>query len=147
MPATSTDHDPHVPSQRPGRGFRDTVLILDDYHVIEEPALHESLLFLLDHLPGTLHLVLATRVDPPLALSRWRARGQMREIRDSDLRFSEQDGALFLSQTMALHLEEEDVVLLTERTEGWIAGLQLAALSLRGHDDPSVFLKRLRDRK
>jgi LuxR family transcriptional regulator, maltose regulon positive regulatory protein len=121
----------------------DTVLILDDYHVIEEPALHESLLFLLDHLPGTLHLVLATRVDPPLALSRWRARGQMREIRDSDLRFSEQDGALFLSQTMGLHLEEEDVVLLTERTEGWIAGLQLAALSLRGHNDPSVFLKRL----
>ena len=65
------------------------------------------------------------------------------EIRDSDLRFSEQDGALFLSQTMGLHLEEEDVVLLTERTEGWIAGLQLAALSLRGHDDPSAFLKGL----
>jgi LuxR family transcriptional regulator, maltose regulon positive regulatory protein len=120
-----------------------TVLILDDYHVIEEPALHESLVFLLDHLPGTLHLVLATRVDPPLALSRWRARGQLREIRDSDLRFSEQDGALFLSQTMGLHLEEEDVVLLTERTEGWIAGLQLAALSLRGHADPSASLKLL----
>ncbi len=121
----------------------DTVLILDDYDVIEEPALHESLVFLLDHLPGTLHLVLATRVDPPLALSRWRARGQLREIRDSDLRFSEQDGALFLSQTMGLHLEEEDIVLLTQRTEGWIAGLQLAALSLRGHADPSASLKGL----
>ena len=120
-----------------------TVLILDDYHVIEEPAIHESLVFLLDHLPGTLHLVLATRVDPPLALSRWRARGQLMEIRDSDLRFSEQDGALFLSQTMGLHLEEEDVVLLTERTEGWIAGLQLAALSLRGHANPSASLKLL----
>ena len=121
----------------------DAVLILDDYHVIEEPAIHESLVFLLDHLPGTLHLVLATRVDPPLALSRWRARGQLMEIRDSDLRFSEQDGALFLSQTMGLHLEEEDVVLLTERTEGWIAGLQLAALSLRGHANPSASLKLL----
>jgi LuxR family maltose regulon positive regulatory protein len=70
----------------------------------------------------------------------------MMEIRDSDLRFSEQDGALFLSQTMGLHLEEEDVVLLTERTEGWIAGLQLAALSLRGHADPSASLKGLSGR-
>jgi len=121
----------------------DAVLILDDYDVIEEPAIHESLLFLLDHLPGTLHLALSSRVDPPLALSRWRARGQLIEIRDSDLRFSEQDGALFLSQTMGLHLEEEDVVLLTERTEGWIAGLQLAALSLRGHANPSASLKLL----
>jgi LuxR family maltose regulon positive regulatory protein len=119
----------------------ETVLILDDYGVIEEQAIHESLVFLLDHLPGTLHLVLSSRVDPPLPLSRWRARGQMMEIRDSDLRFSEQEAASFLSQTMGLHLEEEDVVLLTERTEGWIAGLQLAALSLRGHADPSAFLK------
>ena len=121
----------------------DAVLILDDYDVIEEPAIHESLVFLLDHLTGTLHLALSSRVDPPLALSRWRARGQLMEIRDSDLRFSEQDGALFLSQTMGLHLEEEDVELLTERTEGWIAGLQLAALSLRGHANPSASLKLL----
>ncbi len=121
----------------------ETTLILDDYHLIEEQTIHESLVFLLDHLPSTLHLLLSSRVDPPLALSRRRARGQMVEIRDGDLRLSEQEATSFLRQTMGLRLEEEDVGQLQSRTEGWIAGLQLAALSLRGHADPSAFVRAL----
>lgn len=118
----------------------EVVLIVDDYHVIEEQAIHESLVFLLDHAPPCLHLVIASRVDPPLALSRWRVRGQMAEIRDPELRLSEGETAGFLGEVMGLHLGKEEVRRLTERTEGWIAGLQLAALSLRGHADPSAFV-------
>ncbi len=118
-------------------------LILDDYHVIEEQTVHESLVYLLDHLPSTLHLLLSSRVDPPLALSRWRARGQMVEIRDGDLRLNEQEAASFLRETMGFRLKEEDVGRLWSRTEGWVAGLQLAALSLRGHKDPSAFVRAL----
>jgi LuxR family transcriptional regulator, maltose regulon positive regulatory protein len=113
---------------------QETVFILDDYHVIGEQALHESLQFLLDHLPSCLHLLLASRVDPPLALSRLRARGQVVEIRDTDLRLSGAEAASFLTQVMGLALSEEDMRLLETRTEGWIAGLQLAALSMRRHD-------------
>ncbi len=119
----------------------ETTLILDDYHVIEEQAIHESVVFLLDHLPPSLHLVLSSRVDPPVALSRWRARGQLVEIRDADLRLSQEEAASFLRQAMGLRLEEEDVVQLAQRTEGWIAGLQLAALSLRGREDPSTLVR------
>ncbi len=118
-------------------------LILDDYHVIEEQTIHESFVFLLDHLPARLHLLLSSRVDPPIALSRWRACGQIVEIRDNDLRLSEKDAASFLKQTMGLQLEEEEMVRLWSRTEGWMAGLQLAALSLRGHQDPSTFIRAL----
>jgi LuxR family transcriptional regulator, maltose regulon positive regulatory protein len=114
----------------------DIVLILDDYHVIDEPSIHTSLQFLLDHAPTRLHLVLSSRIDPPLALSRLRARGQMAELRDTDLRVSEQEGARFLQQVMGVYLNAEDEQRLAQRTEGWLVGLQLAALSLVTRTDP-----------
>lgn len=119
------------------------VLILDDYHVIEEQTIHESLVFLLDHAPSCLHLAIASRIDPPLPLSRWRVRGQMAEIRDAGLRLSEGETGSFLREVMGVQLRKEEVTQLAARTEGWIAGLQLAALSLRGHADPSAFVKAL----
>jgi LuxR family maltose regulon positive regulatory protein len=118
-------------------GSGDIILILDDYHVISDQAIHNSLLFLLDHLPERLHLVLATRTDPELPLSRLRVRGQLLEIRSSDLRFTQEEAASFLLQRMTLPLSDEDVATLQHRTEGWIAGLQLAALSLRKRQDLS----------
>lgn len=120
------------------------VLILDDYHVIDEPSIHTSLQFLLDHAPTRLHLVLSSRVDPPLALSRLRARGQMAELRDTDLRVSEQEGARFLQQVMGVHLSAEDEQRLAQRTEGWLAGLQLAALSLATRADPGAWVATFR---
>jgi len=120
---------------------REVILILDDYHVIEDQAIHQGLLFLLDHVLATLHLVLATRTDPELPLSRLRVRGQMVEIRSSDLRFTQEETASFLVHSMRLPLTEEDVLILSKRTEGWIAGLHLAALSLRKRQDPSSFVK------
>jgi ATP/maltotriose-dependent transcriptional regulator MalT len=119
----------------PGSG--DIILILDDYHVITDQAIHDSLLFLHDHLPDCLHLVLATRTDPELPLSRLRVRGQLLEIRSSDLRFTQEEATSFLLQHMTLPLSDEDVATLQHRTEGWIAGLQLAALSLRKRQDHS----------
>jgi LuxR family maltose regulon positive regulatory protein len=116
------------------------VLIVDDYHLIEEPAVHTSLSFLLDHAPTCLHLLLSSRVDPPLAFSRWRARGQMAEMRDLDLRVSEQETSLFLQEIMGLHLDAEDEYRLRQRTEGWLVGLQLAALSLARQDNPSAWV-------
>ena len=113
----------------------DIILILDDYHVISDQAIHESILFLLDHLPANLHLVLATRSDPALPLSRFRVHGQLLEIRDQDLRFSRAETTSFLLQGMGLPLSEEEVAILETRTEGWVAGLQLAALSLRKRED------------
>lgn len=120
---------------------QEIALILDDYHVIREQAIHESLQFLLDHLPSCLHVLLASRVDPPLALARLRARGQVVEIRDTDLRLRGEEVASFLTQVMGLALSEEDMHLLETHTEGWIAGLQLAALSMRRHDDLHAFVK------
>jgi LuxR family transcriptional regulator, maltose regulon positive regulatory protein len=120
---------------------QDTALIVDDYHLISEQAIHESLQFLLDHLPVCLHLLLASRVDPPLALTRLRVRGQLVEVRDTDLRLSGKEAARFLTQVMGLALSEEEIGRLETRTEGWIAGLQLIALSLRRHDDVSAFIK------
>jgi LuxR family maltose regulon positive regulatory protein len=108
------------------------ILVLDDYHVIEAPEVHEAVTFLLDHLPGHLHLLIATRSDPPLPLSRLRTRGQLTEVRAADLRFTPAEAREFLNQVMGLDLTASDVRALDERTEGWIAGLQLAALSLRG---------------
>ena len=116
---------------------RDIILILDDYHQISDQAIHDSLLFLLDHLPVRMHLVLATRTDPELPLSRLRVRGQLIEIRSSDLRFTQEEATSFLLQRMTLPLSDEDVATLQHRTEGWIAGLQLAALSLREQQDLS----------
>ncbi len=119
----------------------DTALILDDYHVIREQAIHDSLQFVLDHLPPCLHLLLASRGDPKLPLARLRARGQVVEIRDTDLRLSGEEAARFLTQVMGLVLSEEEIGRLETRTEGWIAGLQLAALSLRRHADVSAFIQ------
>ncbi|HXR66755.1 MAG TPA: LuxR C-terminal-related transcriptional regulator, partial [Ktedonobacteraceae bacterium] len=114
---------------------------IDDYHLIEDQTLHESLLFLLERLPAHFHLVLASRIDPPLALARWRVRGQLLELRDSDLRFHEEEAARFFTQAMSLPLSSEDSAQLTLRTEGWIAGLQLAALSMRHRKDLSAFVQ------
>ncbi len=107
------------------------VLVLDDYHVITAPEVHEAIAFLLDHAPDQVHLMVATRADPPLPVARLRSRGQLVEIRGADLRFTPDEAQQFLNQAMGLELEAADVNALEERTEGWIAGLQLAALSLR----------------
>jgi LuxR family transcriptional regulator, maltose regulon positive regulatory protein len=120
-----------------GRMRKELILVLDDYHVIEDQIIHEAMLFLLDHLPPTLHLVLATRTDPELPLARFRVRGQMVEVRSSDLRFTQEEATSFLLHRMGLPLSEEDVATLHQRTEGWIAGLHLAALSLRKRQDLS----------
>jgi LuxR family maltose regulon positive regulatory protein len=108
------------------------VLVLDDYHVIEEQLIHEALLFLLEHLPESLRLIIATRTDPPLPLARLRARHQLRELRTSELRFRREESAAFLTESMDLRLPEETIIMLDERNQGWITGLQLAALSLQG---------------
>jgi LuxR family transcriptional regulator, maltose regulon positive regulatory protein len=117
-----------------------TFLLLDDYHLIDEQAIHDSVLFLLEHLPAHLHLVLSSRIDPPLALARLRVRGQLLELRDADLRFEEEETACFLTHTMNLSLSEAEIVELARRTEGWIAGLQLAAISLMHHPDRAAFV-------
>ncbi|MCC9077601.1 LuxR C-terminal-related transcriptional regulator [Litorilinea aerophila] len=117
------------------------VLVLDDYHAIHSRAVDEAVTFLLEHLPPTLHLVIVTREDPPLPLSRLRARGQLTELRARDLRFTPDEAAVFLNQAMGLALSAEAVAALEARTEGWIAGLQLAALSLQGRADPSGFIQ------
>ncbi len=117
---------------------RDIFLILDDYHVISDQAIHDSLLALLDHPPANVHLVLSTRTNPALPLARFRVRSQLLEIRDQDLRFTRQEAASFLVEGMGLPLSEEEVATLAAHTEGWIAGLQLAALALREHEDLSA---------
>ena len=118
----------------------DTVLLLDDYHVIDAPAIHEGMVFLLSHLPARLHLVLATRSDPPLPLPRLRARGDLVEVRAADLRFTTEEAGAYLNEVMGLALEPGDVHALEGRTEGWIAALQLAALSMTGREDVSGFI-------
>jgi LuxR family maltose regulon positive regulatory protein len=119
----------------------DMVLVLDDYQFINNQAVHEAVAFLLEYCPKTLHLVIATRSDPALPLARLRARGQMVELRASDLRFTEAEAAQFLNGIMGLHLDAEPVSLLEERTEGWIAGLQMAALSMHNRDDKQSFVE------
>lgn len=117
------------------------ILVLDDYHVIEQQAVDDMLNFLLEHLPTKLHLVLATREDPQLPLARLRARGQLNEIRVADLRFSLAESGEFLRNVMGLQLPDQAIAKLEARTEGWIAGLQLAALSLQGQHDPNSFIE------
>ncbi len=119
------------------------VLVLDDYHTITAPPIHEAMAFLLDNLPPSLRLVLATRSDPPLPLSRLRARRHALELRAAELRFQLAEAAVFLNQAMGLNLSADHIAALEERTEGWIAGLQLAALSMRGHGDISHFITAL----
>jgi LuxR family maltose regulon positive regulatory protein len=123
-----------------GAADADTVLVLDDYHVIDSAAVHEGMAFLLAHLPARLHLVLATRSDPPLSLSRMRARGDLVEVRAADLRFTTDETSSYLNETMGLEIETHDVRTLEGRTEGWIAALQLAALSMTGREDVSGFI-------
>src|SRR5262249_29421055 len=115
-------------------------LVLDDYHVITAGAIHQALGYLMERLPSQLRLVIATRADPPLPLARLRARGQVAEVRAADLRFTAEEAEAFLRTTMRLSLSADEVALLQSRTEGWIAGLQMAALALRGRTDTSTFL-------
>jgi LuxR family maltose regulon positive regulatory protein len=117
------------------------VLVLDDYHVIDSRAVDNALAFLVEHLPPQMHLVIATREDPHLPLSRLRARGQLTELRAADLRFTPAEAADFLNQVMGLNLSAEHIAALDTRTEGWIAGLQLAAISMQGHQDTTSFIK------
>jgi LuxR family maltose regulon positive regulatory protein len=115
-------------------------LVLDDYHLITAPPIHQAVTYLIDHLPPHLHLVLATRADPPLPLARLRARGHLTEIRAADLRFTPEEVMVFLTQELGEGLSTEDVATLEARTEGWVAGLQLAALSMQGRKDIAGFL-------
>ena len=118
----------------------DVVLVLDDYHVIEARGVQEGMAFLLEHLPPQIHLVIASRADPALPLARLRGRGELVEIRAADLRFTPNEAAAYLNEVMGLVLTAPDVAALEERTEGWIAALQLAALSLQGREDIATFI-------
>jgi LuxR family maltose regulon positive regulatory protein len=118
----------------------EVVLVLDDYHLVEAPSVHDSLAFLLERLPAQLRLVLASRADPPLPLARLRARGQLTELREADLRFTAEETAALLREATGLELPAGSVAALAARTEGWVAGLQLAGLSLSGHADPAGFV-------
>ena len=116
------------------------LVILDDYHLIQDQKVHQAISYLLDHRPESLHLVVATRADPPLPLARLRARSDLLELRMTDLRFTTQEAADFLNYTMGLKVSPEDVSRITQRTEGWIAGLQMAALSMQNVSDISGFI-------
>jgi LuxR family maltose regulon positive regulatory protein len=120
---------------------RDVVLVLDDYHLIESPAVARGMAFLVEHMPPQLHLVLAGRADPALPLPRLRARGDLTEIRAADLRFTPSEADGFLNGSMHLRLAEDDIALLESRTEGWAGALQLAALSLQGRSEPGAFIQ------
>jgi LuxR family maltose regulon positive regulatory protein len=117
------------------------ILILDDYHIITNPLVHEMLEYFLEHQPHQAHLIITTRSDPPLSLARLRARRQMVEIRASDLRFTQKESNQFFNQSMQLVLEEKDIQTLEMRTEGWAVGLQLAALALKYIPDPQRFVE------
>lgn len=118
----------------------DFVLILDDYHVIDATPVHSALAFLLDHLPPRMHVVVASRSDPPLPLARLRARGELAELRPADLRFTPDQASTFLNQVMGLGLSSADTTTLEQRTEGWIAALKLAAVSMKGRADTRGFV-------
>ncbi len=136
-----------TPSQEGGRsqnGARSTsglVLALDDYHHITEPAIDEILSGLIEHLPRDVHLALATRTDPPLPLAGWRGRREMTEIRSVDLRFTLEEAGAFLEQTTGRELDPETVRVLEDKTEGWVVGLRLAALSMRSRPDQEAFVQ------
>ena len=117
------------------------VMVLDDYHLVEAEPIHEMMREVIEHMPPVLHLVIASRADPPFPLARLRGRGQLSEFRLAELRFTQDEAAEFLNESMHLGLTPEDVRALAFRTEGWITGLQMAALSLQGRDDPRKFVK------
>jgi LuxR family transcriptional regulator, maltose regulon positive regulatory protein len=116
-------------------------LVLDDYHLIDSKPVDNALTYMLEHLPRQMHLIITTREDPNLPLARLRAQGQLTELRPADLRFTPTEAAEFLNQVMSLSLSAEDIAILETRTEGWIAGLQLAALSMRGREDVHGFIR------
>ena len=119
------------------------VLVLDDYHLIDSKPVDDALTFLIEHAPPQMHLVITTREDPSLPLARLRARGQLTELRAADLRFTPAEAAEFLNRVMGLDLSAEDIATLETRTEGWIAGLQLAAaaISMQGNTDAASFIQ------
>jgi len=119
----------------------DFALILDDYHLITAQSIHDALTFFLDHLPSQMHLFIAGRADPPMPLARMRARGQLTELRAADLRFTSDEAVTFLNDVMGLGLSIEDIAALDVWTEGWIAGLHMAALSMQGRKDISTFIE------
>jgi LuxR family transcriptional regulator, maltose regulon positive regulatory protein len=121
---------------------REVWLVLDDYHLVDSHDVRKGMAFLLEHLPPNVHIVISTRADPDLPLSRWRVRGELVEIRAADLRFTSDETAAYLNEATGLHLAAGDVEVLEERTEGWIAALQLAALSIQGREDVSSFIAR-----
>ena len=142
------DNSAHTTTVAGGGGgpgaSRRWLLVLDDYHVVTAPDVHETLTYLLDHMPEQLRLLMSTRADPPLPLARLRSRGQLTELRAADLRFTHEEAGAFLNQVMGLDLTVRDVEALDDRTEGWAAGLQLAGLSLRGRtatSDVSHFIE------
>jgi LuxR family maltose regulon positive regulatory protein len=117
-------------------------LVLDDYHLVDSHDVSDGVAFFLEHLPPHVHVMLSTRADPDLPLSRWRVRGELAEVRAADLRFTSDEAAAYLNEVAGLDLASEDVAALEERTEGWIAALQLAALSIQGREDVSSFIAR-----
>ena len=117
------------------------VLVLDDFHLVDAKPINDCVAFLLEHLPPQMHVTLVTREDPPLPLARYRARSQLTEVRSDDLRFTPTEAADFLKQSMGLKLTETQIAALEQRTEGWIAGLQLAALSMQGRTDIAGFVQ------
>ncbi len=117
-------------------------LVLDDYHLVDSHDVHDGVAILLEHLPPAAHVVISTRADPDLPLARWRARGELVEIRAAELRFTADEAASYLNDVAGLDLATQDVATLDKRTEGWIAALQLAALSIRGRDDIGGFISR-----
>ena len=120
---------------------REFILVLDDYHLIQTPSIHTALAHLLDHLPPRMHVVIATRADPLLPLARMRAREELTELRAADLRFTSEETSAFLNRVMSLSLPTADIAALETRTEGWIAGLKLAALSMKNHQDVHAFVR------
>jgi LuxR family maltose regulon positive regulatory protein len=119
------------------------ILILDDYHAIENRDLHKALVYLIEHSPPHLHVVIATRANPPFPLARWRLSGALLEIREQDLRFDSREIVEFLAQSVDLHLTSSDIAAVEQRTEGWVGALQLAAISLQDTGDPPSFLRKL----
>ena len=117
------------------------MVVLDDYHLIEEKTVHKAMDFLLSHLPSKMHLVLITRADPPLQLARLRGQGKLNELRMDDLRFSKDETLAFFTRFFKGKLTEEDALRLFTRTEGWITGLQMAAVSMKGREDISEFAR------
>lgn len=123
-----------------GRASNDIVLVLDDYHAVDAPEIQDQMAYLLEHLPPRIHLVMATRADPTLPLGRLRAGDELVEIRAADLRFTPDETAGYLNDVMGLELDSNDVAALGARTEGWVAALQLAALSMQDRDDVAGFI-------